>query len=362
MIDLRYGEVEEELQTSVREMLADRSPVSKVLAGCEGGAAFDADLWRVLATGMGLAGLTVPERYGGGGAGLREAAVVAEELGRAVAPVPYLGSAVVAAAVLAAAGDEELLTAVAAGNATAALAVPFATAPGPFTPAFSADGQAVSGTVQGVVDALGAHTLLVPADAGLYAVPADAPGVGRHPVVSLDLTRPACDLTLQRAEGRLLAAGDAGRQAAEAGLLAGAAVLASEQLGVAQWCLDTTVAHLKQRYQFGRPVGSFQALKHRLADLWVEIAQARAAARYAAGCAAAGDPDLPVAVALAQATCSPVAVRAAEECVQLHGGIGFTWEHPAHLFLKRAKSDAIGFGTPDRHRAALAQLVDLPVA
>jgi alkylation response protein AidB-like acyl-CoA dehydrogenase len=360
MIDLRYGEVEEELRTSVRDMLADRSPVSAVLARCEDGDPFDADLWRVLAAGMGLAGLTVPERYGGGGASLREAAVVAEELGRAVAPVPYLGSAVVAAAVLAAAGDEQLLTAVAAGTATVALAVPFATAPGQLTPGFTADGPAVSGAVRGAVDALGADTLLVPTGAGLYAVAADGPGVSRHPVVSLDLTRPVCDINLERATGRLLAAGDAGHRAVEAGLVAGAVVLASEQLGVAQWCLESTVAHLRERHQFGRPVGSFQALKHRLADLWVDIAQARAAARYAAGCAAAGDPDLPVAVALAQAACSPVAVRAAEECVQLHGGIGFTWEHPAHLFLKRAKSGAIGFGTPDQHRAALARLVDLP--
>src|SRR5206468_2436749 len=145
-----------------------------------------------------------------------------------------------------------------------------------------------------------------------------------------------------------------------AALLAGAVLLAGEQVGVAQWCLDTTVEHLKTRYQFGRPVGSFQGLKHRLADLWVALTQARAVARYAAGCLASGDPDAPVAAALAQAHCGPVAVRAAEECVQMHGGIGFTWEHPAHLYLKRAKADAIALGTAERHRAALAALVDLP--
>ncbi len=143
-------------------------------------------------------------------------------------------------------------------------------------------------------------------------------------------------------------------------LTVGAAILASEQLGVAQWCLDTTVDYLKTRHQFGRPVGSFQGLKHRLAELWVAVTQARAVARNAAGCVAEGDPDAPIAVAVAQAHCSGVAVRAAEECVQMHGGIGFTWEHPAHLYLKRAKSDAIALGTPDRHRATLARLVDLP--
>jgi alkylation response protein AidB-like acyl-CoA dehydrogenase len=107
-------------------------------------------------------------------------------------------------------------------------------------------------------------------------------------------------------------------------------------------------------------VGSFQALKHRLAELWVDLTQARAAARYAAVCAATDDADLAVAASLAHAYCSPVAVRAAEECVQLHGGIGFTWEHPAHLYLKRAKSSALAYGPPDRHRAALADLVNLP--
>ena len=130
-----------------------------------------------------------------------------------------------------------------------------------------------------------------------------------------------------------------------AALAAGAAMLAAEQLGVAERCLEMTVAYLKERRQFARPVGSFQALKHRLADLWVAVTQARAAARYAAACLAAGDPDAPVAVALAKAACSDIAVRAAQECVQLHGGIGFTWEHPAHLYLKRAKSASIGFGT-----------------
>jgi alkylation response protein AidB-like acyl-CoA dehydrogenase len=146
----------------------------------------------------------------------------------------------------------------------------------------------------------------------------------------------------------------------EHALTVGAALLASEQLGIAEWCLDTTVEYAKIRHQFARPIGSFQAIKHRLADLWVDVTQARAAARYGANCAAIADPDLPVAAAVAQSFLSPVAVHAAEECIQLHGGIGMTWEHPAHLFLKRAKADSLAFGTADRHRLALATLVDLP--
>ena len=297
--------------------------------------------------------------------------MVAEETGRAVAPVPFLGSAVVATAALLATGDDELLTAVANGATTAALAVPFAAAPGPRpeptvrlgvpAPADDDPGYRLTGTVAGVADALPADVLLVPADGvpyGLYAV--RAADVTVTPVVSLDMTRQLADLTLDNVPGRRVATAGAAQQAVAAALTAGAAMLAAEQLGTAERCLEITVAYLKERRQFARPIGSFQALKHRAADLWVGVTQARAAARYAAACLAARDADAPVAVALAKAACSDIAVRAAQECVQLHGGIGFTWEHPAHLYLKRAKSSSIGFGTPSGHRASLARLVDLP--
>ena len=304
---------------------------------------YDTALWRSLAADVGCAGFAVPEKFGGAGASWREVATVAEEFGRAVAPVPYLGAAMATAALLAA-GDEDLLPAVAAGQTTAVLVLPFATPPGAPPPV----------TFTGVADALAADILLVPAQDALWAV--EARDAGLTPVGSLDLTRPLADVALDDPPRRRI--GDL-RPALDASYTTGAVLLASEQLGVAQWCLDTTVEYLKTRHQFGRPVGSFQALKHRLAELWVAITQARAVARYAAGCLADDDPDLAVAVALAQAHCGPVAVRAAEECVQLHGGIGFTWEHPAHLYLKRAKADAIALGTAERHRAALAALVGL---
>ena len=182
----------------------------------------------------------------------------------------------------------------------------------------------------------------------------DAAAASRAPVSSLDMTRPLCDVRVAAARGRLIAGSAQGDAAVRGALRLGAALLAAEQLGVAQWCLDTTVDYVRDRYQFGRPVGSFQAVKHRLADLWVAVTEARAVARYAATA-----PDDDTAVAMAQAYCGPVAVRAAEECVQLHGGIGFTWEHPAHLYLKRAKSAAIAFGTAGAHRAALAELANL---
>ena len=197
---------------------------------------------------------------------------------------------------------------------------------------------------------------------GLFLVDATAPGVHRIPVVSLDMTRQLCDISFDDAAARQVVVGEAARAAVDAGLAAGAAMLAAEQLGRAQRCLDQTVAYVKERRQFARQIGSFQALKHRLADVWVAVSQARAASRYAAACLASGDPDAKVAVAIAKAYCSEAAVHAAQECVQLHGGIGFTWEHPAHLYLKRAKADSVGFGTPDAHRAALAPLINLPAS
>jgi alkylation response protein AidB-like acyl-CoA dehydrogenase len=228
-----------------------------------------------------------------------------------------------------------------------------------------AGGYLLSGSVTGVADGLPADVLLVPADGvpyGLYVVSATTPGLTMTPLVSLDMTRQLCDLTLADAPARRLAAGPGAEQAAVTALRAGAAMLAAEQLGLAERALEITLAYVKQRRQFARPVGSFQALKHRLADLWVVVTQARAASRYAAACLADGDSDTPVAVALAKAACSDAAVLAGQEMVQLHGGIGFTWDHPAHLYLKRAKSSSIGLGTADRHRATLASLINLPPA
>jgi alkylation response protein AidB-like acyl-CoA dehydrogenase len=372
MSDLLYSDVETSLRASVRDLLARRSPVSRVLSQVEAGGSYDQALWRTLAAEMGLAGMAVPERLGGGGASLREAAVVLEELGRGLAPVPFLSSAVVATTALLSAGEGgDLLGKLAAGESVAVLAVPLSTAPPSTAPLSTAprtawgagvtvDNGRLSGVVSSVADALAADVLLVAAGDGLYAVDATADGVTRTPVVSFDLTRPLADLTLTGATGRLVAEGPAAASAVSFALRVAAALLASEQLGVAEWCLDSTVEYVKIRHQFGRPVGSFQAVKHRLADVWVEVTQARAVARYAANQAATADSDLPVAASLAQAYVGSVAVKAAEEAVQLHGGIGFTWEHPAHLFLKRAKSSAVAFGTADWHRQELATLVNLP--
>jgi len=385
--DMTYSQHENELRATVRSVLEDKAAFSDVLARIETAQTYDTALWHTLAAEVGCAGLLVPEELGGAGASFREAAVVAEEIGRSVAPVPFLGSAVLATVTLLAAAraeaDEEawaspagaLAADLAAGTMTAALAIPFASMPGRrpeptirVAASVQSEGEVtyqLTGSIAAVADALPADQLLVPADGvpyGIYLVHADAAGVTRTPAVSLDMTRQLCDLELHDAPATRIAAGPHAEQAVLAALRAGAAMLAAEQLGMAERALELTLDYVKQRYQFARPVGSFQAIKHRLADLWVAVNQARAASRYAAACLADGDPDTPVAVALAKAVCSDTALLAAQEMIQLHGGIGFTWEHPAHLFLKRAKSASIGLGTADRHRAALAGLVDLPPA
>ncbi|MFJ8082574.1 acyl-CoA dehydrogenase family protein [Streptomyces sp. NPDC096205] len=357
MTDLLYTEEEDALRSAVRDLLRDHCDPAGVIARTETDTPHDLALWKSLTEGMGLAGLLVPEELGGQGATHREAAVVLEELGRAVAPVPYLSSAVVATEALLECGDEQLLGELASGRRIGALAVGLHLAPGAaFTAVRVMDGL-LHGELTGIADATAADVLLVPADdGGLYAVEADAAEITRR--TSFDLTRPVATVRLDGAAGRRL--GEA-EPAVRRALRAGAGLLASEQLGVADWALTETVRYLKERKQFNRPVGGFQALKHRLAQLWLELVNLRAAARNAADTLANGDSgdEAAVAVAVAQAYAAPVAVRAAEEALQLHAGIGMTWEHPVHLYLKRAKADSIAYGTAGAHRAALAELVDL---
>jgi alkylation response protein AidB-like acyl-CoA dehydrogenase len=343
---LLYSEVEEELRSSVRGLLADRCPPAAVLKRIES-EPYDLDLWKTLAGEIGVAGLLIPEELGGAGASASEVAVVLEELGRTVAPVPFFTSSVLATQALLPTRDA-LLGELAEGRRTAALAVSFAASP--YAPergsSVTVDGGGrLSGTVTGVAGAEVADVLLVPVGGDLYAVEGASVEVGP----SLDLTRPVATVTFAKAQGRRVGGCDLA-----AVLRFGAGLLASEQLGVAEWCLETTLAYVKERHQFARPVGSFQSIKHRLADLWLHVVRARAAARNAVADASS------ISVAVAQSWNAGVAVHAAEEALQLHGGIGMTWEHPVHLYLKRAKATEIALGTPGDHREALASLVDVP--
>ncbi|GIH92249.1 acyl-CoA dehydrogenase family protein [Planobispora siamensis] len=365
---LLYTEVEEELRASVRDLLADRCGFDAVLKRVESDTPYDMELWKTLGREIGVAGLLVPEEYGGAGASAREAAVVLEELGRAVAPVPFLTSAVLATKALLEVGEEDLIQELASGETTAALVVPLAASPyRPLreTVTVGEDGT-LSGEVRGVAGADVADVLLVPVGSALYRVEAEHARI--EVVPSLDLTRPVATVAFSGARGEVL-----GHFERRKVLAFGAGLLASEQLGVAEWCLETTLAYIKERHQFARPIGSFQAIKHRMADLWLDVVRARAAARNAAdllaapsdhlapsGASGAAGADAELAAAVAGSWCSEVALHVAEESVQLHGGIGMTWEHPVHLYLKRAKASEIALGAPGAHREAVAELADLP--
>ncbi|MFE7214202.1 acyl-CoA dehydrogenase family protein [Streptomyces sp. NPDC057611] len=368
-LSLIESDDEESVRTVVRKLLTDRCASDDVAATYDGADGLRELLWRSLAVDLGLAGLLVPEEAGGVGASAREAGIVLEELGSTVAPVPFLTSAVIATSTLvhlmsAKSADQnavcDTLAVAASGESVLTLAVPWSTDPA--DPAY---------IVREEPDGLhGEVTLVAGADADTFLVPAlgaDGPGlwlVDRAalqvtPEPALDMTRPLATVRLDGAAARPVARGPAAQDAVRAGLLRGAGLLASEQVGLAHWCLTETVSYLTVRRQFGRVVGGFQAIKHRLADLYIAVESARAAARYAAATLADDPIDAPVAVAVAASVCGEVAVRAAEECVQLHGGIGMTWEHPAHLRLKRAVADQVALGTPARHRARLGGLVGI---
>jgi alkylation response protein AidB-like acyl-CoA dehydrogenase len=367
-LSLLPSEVALDLRATVRDLLGDRCPPEAVIACGDGDRSVVAPLWRAVATDLGLAGLLVPEELGGHGAGHREVAVVAEELGARAAPVPFLTSAVLATSVLLAAGTEPaqaLLRRLAVGEVTAALVVPWSTHATTWVPA--GGGRVCARSVAG---ALEADVLLVPVavDGGVEvrAVSAGADGVDVAPVVSLDMTRQLADVEvdLERATGELVAGVGRGGTAVRQGLRAVTAALAAEQAALARAALTATVAYLGERRQFGRVVGGFQALKHRMADLYVEAESADAVATWAAATLAdvADEDERDLAVAVAAAYCSDAAVHATEEQVQLHGGIAMTWEHPAHLLLKRAKADQLALGGPERHRGVVAQLADLASA
>jgi alkylation response protein AidB-like acyl-CoA dehydrogenase len=360
---------EESLRAVLRKLLTARCAIDDVAAMYDGVDEVRAPLWRSLTLDLGLAGLLVPEEAGGAGAGPREAATVLEELGSAVAPVPFLTSSVLATSTLVhltSAQSTDLdalratLAAAASGELVLALAIPWST--GPAGPVCSVREE--PGGLHGEVP------LVAGADAGAFLVPtlgADGPGlwlVDRAQVqvtaeTALDMTRPTATVRLDGALALPVARGPEVAEAVRAGLLMGAGLLASEQVGLAHRCLAETVSYLTVRRQFGRVIGGFQAIKHRLADLYIAVEGARAAARYAAAALADDLADAPVAVAVAASACGEVAVRAAEECVQLHGGIGMTWEHSAHLRLKRAVADRVALGTPVRHRAHLGGLVGI---
>ena len=353
----------------VRRFLAEKSPVSEVRRLMATDPGYDPAVWAQIGQ-LGLAGLIVPEKHGGSGCGPVEQLVVCEEMGAALLCAPYLGSAVLATWALLASDDADaqadLLPAMAAGERIAALAVP--EDDGSWTPAdFSVTARRsgaaylLDGRKSFVLDGMIADLILVAASSddgpALFAVDGDAPGLTRRAMETLDLTRRQAVLTFSGTPARLVgepgAAGQIVAQAMRGGVLA----LAAEQVGGAQRCLDMAVAYAKVRHQFGRAIGSFQAIKHMCADMLLEVESARSAAYQAAWAAADGAADLPLVASLAKAFCSEAYFHVAASNIQVHGGIGFTWEHDAHLYYRRAKSAEVMLGTPAAHRDVVAGLL-----
>ncbi|MFD5911946.1 acyl-CoA dehydrogenase family protein [Streptomyces massasporeus] len=397
-MDARFTDEQDEIRRTLRELLGKRCGPEELRAAVDTPAGHDPALWATLAEQLGLPGLALPEAYGGVGCTATELALACEETGRALAPTPLLATAVLAAPLLLALGTAaqraDLLPRIASGGLTAALAVP-----GPALAtalaltghdrhgAWAGGGRAggvqarrveggwqLYGQVDQVLDGHSAGLLVVAAHTGgfarsrvlLFLVRGDATGLTRVRQTALDATRPQGRIQLRDVSAELL--GDETVDPLPALARLGdtaAACLAAEALGAAARVLERTVDYVGQREQFGRPVGSFQAVKHRLADAYVQVQAARSAAYYAAW-AAAIEATAPAttsatapareetAGALALAQALEALRRAAAEGIQLHGGIGFTWEHEAHLYFKRAAGDEALFGPVHRLRAHAA--------
>ncbi len=357
---------QEELRSSAARLLEDKSSSDQVRELMETDGGFDEGTWKQIAD-LGWCGMAIPEDVGGIGFGTMELVVLLEEMGKRLFCAPFLSSVVLAANAILEAGTGEQkaehLPGVADGTTRATLA--FVEASG----RWDADGIALEATRDGdawsltgqkwyVLDATTATLLVVaartPGGISLFTVDPDAGGVQRRKLTTLDMTRKQGVVTFDGTPARLLGEEGSGGPALATTLDRAAALLAAEMVGGAQACLDDATDYAKERYQFGRPIGSFQAIKHKLADMMIEVENARSAAYYA-GWAAAEDPEeLPIAASMAKAYCSDAFFHAAGDSIQIHGGIGFTWEHDAHLYFRRAKSSEIYLGDAAYHQALVA--------
>jgi alkylation response protein AidB-like acyl-CoA dehydrogenase len=350
-----FTEEQQALRAAVRKFCADNFGEDTVRQLMESEPRYDRAVWRRLGSELGVLGMAVPESDGGVGGSLVDQAVAVEEFGATLACGPLFGTVYLAIPALVAcpAGDarDELLAALVDGERTAAFE------PEPL----SAAAGTLTGTVARVVDADAADVLLISATGsdgvGLYAVDLTGPGVQRTPLVTMDLTRPQARIALDGAPATLLAGPDEAERVITHALQVGAALLAVEQVGAAQHLLDLSVEYAKSRLQFGRQIGSFQAIKHKLADMMVDAEHARSTAYHAVWALADASDDPALAASIAQATCSQAFSRIAADAIQVHGGIGFTWEHQAHLYFKRAATDAALLGSAEQHRDRVAEMV-----
>jgi alkylation response protein AidB-like acyl-CoA dehydrogenase len=365
---IAFSEEQEELRGSVRRFCESRSPSAEVRRLMETAEGYSPPVWTQMANQLGLQGLAIPEEYGGAGFGAVEQAIVLEEMGRSLLCAPYFATVAMAANALLTSGDEDAcrayLPGIATGETIATLALSEDTGRWDeegvtLRAERSGDGWALDGHKSFVLDGAIATLVLVAArtwsGVSLFAVDGAARGLTRTPLETLDQTRKLARVEFARTPARMVGDVGGGWSGLSRTLDLAAIALAAEQVGGAQRCLDMSVEYAKVRYQFGRPIGSFQVIKHRCADLLLEVESARAAAQYAAWAAVEESAEVPVAASLAKATCSDAYFRAAADNIQIHGGIGFTWEHDAHLYFKRAKSSQLFLGDAAYHREHLAQ-------
>ena len=356
-----------DLRDAVADLMGKRSPESEVRRLMETDSGYDEAVWAELA-GMGLLGLVIPEEFGGAGAGAVDLAVVSEQMGRALLCAPFLSSGVLTPYLLAALGDPaesaQVLPRIAAGDliATVAFAEAGSARPPeqPLTTARDDGGWKLSGEKTYVLDAQTASLFYVYArtagGTAIFAVDRDAAGMSVSASETVDRTRRQGRLTLTETPARLIGAPAAGHVALSDALDRTAVALVAEQAGGAMHAMQMAADYARTRFQFARAIGSFQAVKHLCVDMLLEAQSAVSAARHVAAAADAADPDLLPDLALAQAYCSDAYVSVAANNIQVHGGIGFTWEHPAHLYLRRARTDAQILGEPSWHRERFLQL------
>jgi alkylation response protein AidB-like acyl-CoA dehydrogenase len=372
-IQFAFTDEQEQFRTQIQRFLTERSPTTEVrrlMATAEG---YDPVVWRQLSEELGLPGIHIPEQYGGGGFGMVELCIAAEELGRALLCAPFFATAVLAANAILNAGTEAqksaLLPDIANGKRLATLAI---TEPdGNWDPIGistlatpDVDGYRLEGAKTFVVDGHIADLLIVAARTpqtvdraglALFIVDPKANGVQRRLLDSMDATRKLARIDLRGPRAVLLGNLGDGAEAIVRTLDQAAVALANEMVGGAQTMLDSAVGYAKLRVQFGRTIGSFQAIKHKLADMLLEVELAKSAAYYAAQAAAVDDPEWPALASLAKAAASETYLHSALDCIQLHGGIGFTWDNDTQLWFKRAKSSEVFLGQPSYHREALMQ-------
>ena len=371
-MNFAFTEEQDELRKTVRAFLEAKSPETAVREQMETEAGYDAAVWSQAGEQLGLQGLAIPEEFGGSGYSFVELGIVLEEMGRALLCAPFFSTVVLAASTLLHSGDDAAkaayLPGIASGETIATLA--FTEPSGKWDESGitmeasgSGDSFTLTGTKSFVLDGHTASLIIVAARTGkgvsLFAVDGGASGLTRTPLSTMDQTRKQAKLEFSGTPAKLIGTEGEGWTVLSKVLDLAAIGLAAEQVGGAQKVLEMAVEYAKVRVQFGRPIGSFQAIKHKCADMLLEVESAKSAAYYGLWCAAELNDELPSVASLAKAYCSEAYFHATAENIQIHGGIGFTWEHPAHLYFKRAKSSELLFGDPTYHRELLAQRIGI---